>query len=123
MSASLRCGLASLPDAAAGAFIFLGDMPRVPRSVPSLLLAAILAGSRAAVPSANGRWGHPVLVTRALFEIFSREGGDGGGRAMLRSLGGGLAVVEADDGILADADTPADLEALIATGSRMAATR
>src|SRR5207253_6589871 len=30
MGASLRMGVASLPPDAAGAFVFLGDMPRVP---------------------------------------------------------------------------------------------
>lgn len=114
MSASLRRGLAALPENAVGAFIFLGDMPRVPRTISLDLLDAVLAGSPAAIPSVNGRWGHPVLVARPLFDAFSRGAGDGGGRRVLRSLGGDLAVVETnDDGILADADTPAELEAIV----------
>lgn len=113
MSASLRRGLASVPDDAAGAIIFLGDMPRISRAVPPELLAAVLAGSLAAVPSFKTRWGHPVLISRPLFEAFSRGGGDGGGRDMLSRLGGDLAIVEIDhDGILTDADTRAELDAL-----------
>lgn len=113
MFASLRCGLLSLPKNASGAFIFLGDMPCIPATVPAQLLAPVLAGARAAVPAMGNRWGHPVLISRALFDAFARDGGDGGGRAMLQSLGRHLAVVAVDHaGILSDADTPADLEAL-----------
>lgn len=113
MSASLRCGLTALPEASAGAFIFLGDMPRIPPKAAGELLKSMLGGALAAVPSVNGRWGHPVLISRALFDGFSRDGGDGGGRGMLRGLGTGLAVVQVgDEGVLADADTPAEMEAL-----------
>lgn len=114
MFASLRCGLTTLSKDAAGAFIFLGDMPRIPQTVAGKLLAAVRSGSLAAIPSVEGRWGHPVLISRSLFDTFSRSAGDGGGRAMLRALRGDLAVVRMDDeGILADADTPADLDALM----------
>ena len=113
MFASLRCGFASLPADAAGAFLFLGDMPRIPATVPAELLAPVLAGSLAAVPHVGGRWGHPVLISRPLFDAFSRGGGDGGGRAALRALGSELALVAIDhEGILADADTPSDLATL-----------
>ena len=113
MSSSLGCGLRSLPHDAAGAFIFLGDMPRIPVMVPGKLLTAVRGGALAAIPLFENQWGHPVLITSALFDHFSRHGGDGGGREMLRRLGDDLAVVEVDDhGILADADTPAKLSAL-----------
>ena len=53
MGASLRAGIASLPPDAAGAFVFLGDMPRVPPRVLQPLADAVAggrAGRRAGLP-------------------------------------------------------------------------
>lgn len=113
MFASIRRGLETLPEDAAAAFLFLGDMPLVSRTVSSKLLAAVHAGALAAVPSVGGTWGHPVLASRALFSALCRSAGDGGGRVVLRGLGGDLAVIDVDDeGILLDVDTVADLDAI-----------
>lgn len=113
MSASIRCGLAALPCDAAGAFIFLGDMPRVPDGLAALLLDRVRAGALAAAPEAGGSLGHPVLITARLFETFAERAGDGGGQIVLRALGTGLATVALDDPIhLADIDTTADLDRL-----------
>lgn len=109
MSASLRCGLAALPPDAAGALIFLADMPRIPPMIAGKLVEAVDAGALAAVPKFHGREGHPVVVSRALFDRFS-EAGDGGGRRILRDLGAQVAMILSDDdGVLADIDTPADI--------------
>lgn len=113
MFASLRWGLASIPKNAAGTFIFLGDMPSISNAVASKLLVPVLAGALAAVPSVDGSWGHPVLITRSLFRSFSGSAGDGGGRALLRGLGDALAVVEVNDnGIFADVDIRAEFDAV-----------
>lgn len=110
MSASIRCGLAALPADARGAFLFLGDMPRVPHHIANRLLEAVEAGALAAVPAAGSRLGHPVLISRAAFAAFLNGAGDGGGRRILRDLGDGLARIETqDDGVFLDIDTPADL--------------
>ena len=112
MAASLGCGLGALPADAAGAFIFLGDMPRIPVDVAGRLLDALTEGVRAAAPVFGGRLGHPVLISRDLFSSISRAG-DGGGGRILRGLGDALARVPVDDGgVLADVDTPADLARL-----------
>jgi molybdenum cofactor cytidylyltransferase len=109
MAASLRAGLVALPPDAAGAFIFLGDMPRVPAAVLPPLVAA-LEGRRAAAPIFEGRRGHPALFASSLFPQLQRLSGDAGARAILESLGPDLALVEApDDGVLFDVDTPQDL--------------
>ncbi len=112
MSASLRCGLAALPDNAAGAFIFLGDMPCVPLTIAEELVDAVEAGALAAAPARGERLGHPILITRALFSRFAAAAGDGEGRKILKGLGDGLAIVQCeDDGVLFDVDIPADLMA------------
>lgn len=107
MAASLRAGLAALPPDAAGVFVFLGDMPRIPREIAARLARALVGGVLAAAPMFAGRRGHPVLFARALFAELSALAGDTGARAVLDRLGPGLALIEApDDGVLFDVDRP-----------------
>ena len=110
MGASLRTGIASLPPDADGAFIFLGDMPRVPAAVLQRMARALAAGADAAAPVFQGRRGNPVLLARSLFPQLLALTGDAGARGVLQALGERLALVEApDDGVLFDVDVPADL--------------
>jgi molybdenum cofactor cytidylyltransferase len=110
MGATLRTGVASLPVDAAGAFVFLGDMPLIPPAVPLLLAAALAAGAPAAAPTFEDQRGHPVLFSAALFPQLRALTGDQGARDVLRGLGASLALVEADDpGVLTDIDRPSDL--------------
>ena len=112
MGASLRAGIAALPPDAAGAFVFLGDMPLVPAAVLPRLAAALAAGAPAAAPTFRGQRGHPVLFAAALFPQLRTLGGDQGAREVLRALGDELVLVEApDDGVLIDIDHPRDLDA------------
>ena len=110
MGASLRAGIASLPPDAAGAFIFLGDMPRVPTAILRRMAEALAGGAAAAAPVFEGRRGNPVLLSRALFPDLLALTGDAGARGVLQALGGRLALVESpDDGVLFDVDRPGDL--------------
>ena len=110
LSASIRRGVAALPPGADGAYLFLGDMPRVPASVLGPMAEALAAGALAAAPAFAGRRGHPVLVSAALFEPLQRLAGDAGAGDLLKTLGSALALVEApDDGVHFDIDAPADL--------------
>jgi molybdenum cofactor cytidylyltransferase len=110
LSASLKAGLASLPTDCAGAFIFLGDMPRIPAAVLAPLAQAVRAGALAAAPRFAGRRGHPVLISPALFANLASLEGDRGAGGLLDGLGERLALVEApDDGVLYDVDRPGDL--------------
>lgn len=111
MAASLRAGIASLPENATGAFVFLGDMPRVPREITGVLAAALREpGASAAAPLCEGRRGHPVLFSRALFPALSETKGDSGGRELLQSLGEALRLVPvADPGVLFDVDRREDV--------------
>ena len=110
MGASLRAGVASLPSDATGAFVVLGDMPRVPVSVLPKLAEALAAGAPAAAPVFGGRRGNPALIGRALFPDLLALTGDAGARSVLQGLGDRLALVEApDDGVLFDVDEAGDL--------------
>ncbi|MDZ4374410.1 MAG: nucleotidyltransferase family protein [Phenylobacterium sp.] len=112
MAASLRTGVAALGPDVEAAFIFLGDMPRVPDAVLAPMARAVAAGSMAAAPEFGGRRGNPVLLSRRLFPEIQRLRGDAGARSILDDLGDGLALVSApDDGVLFDIDRPADLQA------------
>jgi molybdenum cofactor cytidylyltransferase len=109
MAASLRAGIASLPADAAGAFVFLGDMPRVPRAVLAKLARAIADGRTAAAPVFQGRRGNPAIFARALFPQLLALSGDQGARRLLDAPG--TCLVDApDDGVLFDVDEPGDLE-------------
>ena len=109
MGASLSAGVAALPPGAAGVFVFLGDMPRVPEGVLDALAVAA-RGAPAAAPVFDGRRGHPVVIGRSLFPQVLALSGDQGARAVLQPLGERLALVPApDDGVLFDVDERKDL--------------
>ncbi len=111
MAATLRAGIASLALDTGGAFIFLGDMPRVPVAVLAKLADALAAGSAAAAPVFQGRRGHPVLFSAPLFPELLSLTGDEGARAVLQKLGAALSTVEApDEGVLFDIDLPTDMD-------------
>ena len=110
MGESLKAAIASLPEDSEGAFVFLGDMPRVPTSVPPMLAVALADGAMAAAPTFDDRRGHPVLFSASLYPRLAMLDGDRGAAQVLATIGSGLALVEApDDGVLFDVDRPADL--------------
>jgi molybdenum cofactor cytidylyltransferase len=121
MAATLRAGIAALPADVEGAFIFLGDMPLIPVTIPPRLAEALASGALAAAPVFEGRRGHPVLFSRALFKALAALKGDEGARSVLReadrkflsaspSAAGPVALVETEDlGIFSDVDFPRDL--------------
>lgn len=105
LAASLRKAIAQLPGDAEGALVFLGDMPDVPHSIAAALIAAVDDSSLAAAPVRQGRRGHPVLLTAALFPAVRALTGDQGAGRLLAGLGDRLALVDADDpGVLFDVD-------------------
>jgi molybdenum cofactor cytidylyltransferase len=110
MAQSLKTGVAAVDPAAAGAFVFLGDMPRIAPSIPTRLAEALAGGAMAAAPSFASRRGHPVLFAAALFPQLSALSGDRGAAQVLAGLGEALALVASpDDGVLFDVDRPDDL--------------
>lgn len=110
MAASLRAGIASLGPEVEAAFVFLGDMPRVPQSLLAPLASAVAAGAPAAAPVFQGQRGNPVLLGRDLFGEVAELKGDVGARPILQALGARLARIEApDDGVLFDVDERGDL--------------
>jgi molybdenum cofactor cytidylyltransferase len=110
MAASLRAGISALPDDAAGAVVFLADMPLVPTGVVGRLVQALQDGAAAAAPFRAGRRGNPVAVSAALFPDVLALTGDQGARGILDRLGGRLVGIDTDDdGVLLDVDHPEDV--------------
>lgn len=110
MGASLRTAVAALPADAAGAFVFLGDMPRVDPGVPLALAEALADGFDLAAPRWAGRRGHPVLFRRTCFAALLDLAGDAGARTLLAAAGSRLVLVDSPDaGVLFDVDRPEDL--------------
>jgi molybdenum cofactor cytidylyltransferase len=111
LSASLKAGIAALPEGAAGALVFLGDMPLIPHAVLAPLVQALAGGAPAAVPAWDGEIGHPAALSAALFPDILALEGDRGARALLERLGPALVRIAApDDGVLFDVDRPSDLD-------------
>jgi molybdenum cofactor cytidylyltransferase len=109
MAASLRAGISALPADAAGAFVFLGDMPLIPIVILRPLALALAQGAAAAAPLWAGHRGHPVLFSRTLFPDLLALAGDQGAKSVLDGLGGRLALVESpDEGVLFDVDFRTD---------------
>jgi molybdenum cofactor cytidylyltransferase len=106
MSASLRTGIAAVPDERIGALICLGDMPFVR---PDTLdrLADAHAGQAALFPTFGGKRGNPVLLARALFADIMLLIGDEGARTILKAIPDQVGELAVDDpGVLRDVDRP-----------------
>lgn len=105
MAASMRAGVEALPRDCAGAFIFLGDMPKAPHDVAAKLAQALASGAWAAAPVHGERRGHPVLFGSKLFAVLKTRTGDRGAGQLLDALGENLALVPVEDsGVLFDVD-------------------
>ena len=117
LSASLRTGLASLPDDVDATFVVLGDMPRVPAAGIGRLAAAYAPaeGRAIAVPTHGGKRGNPILWDRRFFEAMAAVTGDTGARHLIGENEDLVVEVEmADDSVLVDIDTPEALERIAA---------
>lgn len=111
MGASLRTAAAALPADAAGVFVLLGDMPRIPAGIFAPLIDAVRAGAPAAAAAFKNKRGHPALIGAGLIPQLLTLRGDAGARAVLKDLGDRLALVEAPDGgVLFDVDERGDLD-------------
>lgn len=109
MGASLRAGFSNLPKDCTAAFVFLGDMPRVPRDMAARLAEALPEDGWAAAPAHGERRGHPVLFSAQLFSALRTRTGDEGAGKLLDALEDDVTLVATDDdGVLFDVDVRPD---------------
>jgi molybdenum cofactor cytidylyltransferase len=117
---SVRCGVRALPVEAVAVVVALGDQPGLTASLVTRLVEAFRNGDRGiAVPTCDGRRGHPLVIAmRYRDELLTRHAGRG-----LRGLIAAhpqdvleLPVAAAD--ILEDIDLPEDYQRAIASVMR-----
>lgn len=106
LSASLRAGIAALPETAAGVLVALGDMPGVSPETVRALAAAHRPG-QVTVPTFGGRIGNPILWDRRYRAAMMGLVGDRGAKSLLPPDCQRVAVP--DEGVLRDVDTQEDL--------------
>jgi molybdenum cofactor cytidylyltransferase len=113
LSASLKLAIAALPDAARGAVILLGDMPRIGPSLIDRLIDAFDAAAAeplTVVPVRAGRRGNPALIGRGLFAAVGMLDGDKGARDLIAAAGENiLELPVGDPATEIDIDTGEDL--------------
>ena len=99
--ASLRCGLRALGPQVAAAVVVLGDGPNLaPQAIDRVVEVWLESGAEVVAATYSGNRGHPVLLTRAVWERIPDQGA--------RSLPALL--VPCDDlGPPGDVDVPEDL--------------
>jgi molybdenum cofactor cytidylyltransferase len=110
MAASLRCGVAAAGDAD-WVVVTLGDQPGITPEAIEAVIGAIDPSADAVRAEYDGRPGHPVALSRSLFDRVAELRGDVGARELLDSV----AVRGVEARHLArpdDVDTPDELEAI-----------
>lgn len=112
LSASLRLGIAAVPQDADGVVILLGDQPTVAPSTIRALLNADREGRPVVASLIGDVIGPPLLLERRAFELVERTAGDEGLRGVLAAHTELVTPFLPDDEPV-DVDTPDDLAHLI----------
>ena len=87
LSASIRTGVAALPDTAAAVMILLADLPDLTPADLALMLDTFRNDPAAPIlraTASDGTPGHPVIVPRRHFPALLALSGDDGARHLLR---------------------------------------
>lgn len=115
MLSSLQTGLAAVPPGCQFVFFHPCDMPLIQPGTLRLLLAALSSASsetRAAVPTLDGRRGHPVLLRSSWIPAFLSLPAGSTARALLESSPASTIEVPVQDtGVRRDFDTRDDYAA------------
>jgi len=115
LSASLKTGIAAVPEECAAALVCLGDMPLVTGRMIDRLLSAYDPdeGRLIVLPTFRGKQGNPMLWDKRFFPEILQITGDSGARFLLGKHLEAVAEMEmADDAVLRDFDTTESLNSL-----------
>jgi molybdenum cofactor cytidylyltransferase len=115
LSASLKAGIAAVPQECSAAVVCLGDMPLVTGRMIDRLLQAYdpEEGRLIVLPVFRGKQGNPMLWDRRFFPEILEISGDSGARFLVGKHMEAVAEVEmADDAVLRDFDTTESLATL-----------
>lgn len=108
LSASLKAGLAALPEDVEGVVVCLGDMPLVTGAMIDRLMANFdpEEGRAIVMPTFRGKQGNPMLWSREFLPEMMQITGDVGARHLAGKHADRVVEVEmADDAVLRDFDT------------------
>ena len=110
MSASLRALFATLGTDGDHALILLADLPDITSSDLRTVINATETHPSALIwrgATSSGKPGHPMIVTRDLFDDFQSLTGDTGGQSIVKKAGDAVHLVPLKDArALQDLDTP-----------------
>ncbi len=115
LSASLKAGIAAVPEDCAAAIVCLGDMPLVTGRMIDRLISMYNpdAGRLIVQPTFRGKQGNPMLWDRRFFPEILAISGDSGARFLVGKHAEVVVEVEmADDAVLRDFDTTESLATL-----------
>ena len=109
---SAKIGLAYRKDKCDRILFTPVDIPLFTAMTVSALLST---KAELACPVCEGKTGHPLLIASSLVDRILQDGGDGGLQGAILRCGAHMTRVPVEDaGILHDADTPQDYQALLA---------
>jgi len=109
MGCSLACGIVAAADAD-GWVIALADMPWIAPATIAAVADALEGGADIAAAAYQGRRAHPVGFARHHFAALAALTGDDGARSVVGAHLDRLRMIHvADDGVVRDVDTVADL--------------
>ena len=109
LSSSLKVGVRALPSSIDAVIVLLGDMPLITHSLINQMIDVFNASPHASalVPTYQGEWGNPVLLSRKLFPEIEKLSGDVGARKILHAHRADVIEVSVtSDDVLVDLDTP-----------------
>jgi len=108
MLSSVRCGIEALPEGVDGFLLWPVDHPLVGATTLDRLIAAFEASRPPlAIPTHDGRRGHPALFAASLIPEFENAPEDEGARAVVRAHAADLLEVGVNDaGVVTGIDTP-----------------
>jgi len=112
MLSSVRCGLRAMPEDCEAVLVVLGDQPGVTAEVIAALVQAFHTSERGiAMPTHNGRRGHPLMFAMRYREEILNHYDDIGLRGLLHAHTGDVCEVEFPvPNVIDDMDLPEDYE-------------
>ena len=114
LAASLKAGIAAVPEECAAAIVCLGDMPLISGRLVDQLTESFAPdrGHLIVVPVSDNKRGNPVLWSRRFFNELMTLDGDIGARHLIAKHTEAVTEVPVEgDGAFLDIDTPQALEA------------
>ncbi len=114
-SSSLKAGLNEVAPETKAVLILPGDMAKIDsQSIDKVVNAYILDGGTILVAAHNGRYGHPILIDKRLFNDITQITEETHGlKSVIKKHENEIRLVEVDtDIVLRDVDTPEDLQRL-----------